>query len=1127
MQIWVLGPLQAWRGSAPLDLGPAKPRTLLAALALEANRPVAVDRLVEILWGQAPPAAVTASMHSYVSILRKAIEPDRAARATPKVLLTSPAGYELRVPADTVDAHRFARVGQSVHARLGDDGPLTVSDEPTTDELAALSAELGEALSWWRAEPYPELDRHPSIQAERVRLQELRLTAITDRSRIQVALGQDSAAAADLAPAAHDHPLREDLWALLALALARAGRQGDALAALRAIRTALDTELGIDPGPTLRDLEVAVLRQDITPARPGQATAAMTPAPTAVDGGVGSGRPRTTTRPVAQPASPLVGRGIELAALLDLLDGAQTGVPRSAMLVGEPGIGKTRLAEALADRAAERGFGVHTGRCSSDEGAPPLWPWVSVLGSLTRGRDAGTAALIDPDRREIAGGADRFAQFEAVVRAVAVAGADEPQLLVFDDLHWADPSTLSLLRHVTDRIERGRLMILATRRAHPAPSGALAEYAETLARRQALRLDLSGLTAADVGALAAAGESSELTPGVVAGLRDRTGGNPFFVLELLRAGPTAESVPAAVGDVITARVGRLPVDTQRLLRACAALGRTVDPDLLAHIEGTDPGRALDDLEPALDAGLLIVSEAGELRFAHALVRDAVEAADSPLRRHRRHAVAARALRERRGSGRHLAEIARHWLQAGPGHAAQAWPAAVEAAGYATGLAAHEEAADLLAAALTAQTLDPAATPSDRYDLLLTRAAACRRAADTDGQRSATTDAIEIANRLGDVERAAGAAIAAADGGLWSNVAEGVEHRVTVAALRAAARDLPAQDTPLRCRVFLALSRELFWTAPGAGGRPAERVAFAERGFTMARRLGQPPLLAYACCTLSQAIFRPSTLDRRVELIEEAITCSRAAGDPDGEGLGLFWQVVYAGEAGRVADRRIAVAEATAHVERHRLRMLQVMLGAHQAAWLAIEGHFDAAEAMVADNLRRAALSSFPFRDEAVRAARAMIALWRGDPRTCAELFREMSRLGGTDARIPMLIGLLRSGQLTVAAAELDRGPAPLDAERFDAPFDFAILAEAALVLGRPELAGRLYPVMVPWVGRAAAAGTGPPLGPIDAFLACAAAAVGETALAGRHADEATRICHDWGMPLVAEWLAGLREQFGF
>ncbi|HEY5882055.1 MAG TPA: BTAD domain-containing putative transcriptional regulator, partial [Nakamurella sp.] len=279
------------------------------------------------------------------------------------------------MPPDAVDAHRFAQVTRDVHAHLDGVGPPDVPSGLGPAELAGLVDQLTEALSWWRAEPYTDLDDRPAVQAERARLQDLRLTAVADRARIQLGLGHDSAAVAELGPAAHDHPLREDLWALLALALARAGRQGDALQALCAVREALDAELGIDPGPQLRDLEVAVLRQDVGPTRPtpGPGTGPMRPPPPA---------PRSGPPPIARSGPPLVGRDAEMASLLALLDDAGSGTVRSALLVGEPGIGKTRLTEEFAARAAGRGFGVHVGRCSSDEGAPPLWPWVTVLGSL-------------------------------------------------------------------------------------------------------------------------------------------------------------------------------------------------------------------------------------------------------------------------------------------------------------------------------------------------------------------------------------------------------------------------------------------------------------------------------------------------------------------------------------------------------------------------------------------------------------------------------------------------------------------------------------------------------------------------------------------------------------------------
>ena len=1165
MRIGVLGPVWLRHETAEQDLGSPKQRALLAALTLHANRSVPTDTLVDLVWGDRPPVAVTASVHTYVAMLRRALEPNRPARSKPSVLLTSATGYELRIDPDTIDAQRFSALAGRVRRQLGDRVLMAVPAELTASELDGSADELAQALAWWRGSPYADLDENrAAVAAERTRLQDLRLTAVTDRARMQLALGRAGAVAAELGPIAGDHPLREDLWALFALALARAGRQGDALQALRTVRVSLDTELGIDPSPLIRDLEVAVLRQDIdqvtgpTAARQPQAgiSSGIETAPAATTARTSIAAPTTAPsgpdRPAAAVGTPFVGRGDQLAALLGLLDEAADGSARSAVLIGEPGMGKTRLAQEFAERAVERGFRVHLGRCSSDEGAPPLWPWSMLLRSLSDdtadddGADvesADPAGLLEPQElpsdaaaasTPMAHRSDRFSQFDGVARALSAAAGRHPRMLILDDLHWADPSTLRLLRHVTETVDRARLVIVVTRRTHPIPSGALADYGETLARRHALRLELSGLTVDAIGELVTATDIPALDTGAATALRERTGGNPFFVLELLRAnrsGDEPNAVPAAIGDVITARVGRLPAGTRAVLSSAATLGRTVDPELLARLDGSSIDDALDAFEPAVDAGLLTVTADGELRFAHDLVREAVESADSPLRRQRRHAAVARALVESDdGSGRQLAELAWHWFRAGPAHTAQTWRAAVAAAGYATGLAAHEEAADLLAAALTAQSSDPAAGPIDRYDLLLARARACRAAADNEGQRAATSEAIEIASLLGDLERLTVAAIAAAEGGLWSNVPEGTQDPVTVQALQTAARDLPGEDSALRCRVFLALSRELFWSLTDTGGdhHPAERVAYAERGFAMARRLADPVLQAAACHTLALALYQPATLDRRLELVQEALACSRATGDPEGEAVGLFWSVVLAGEAGRIAERGVVVRQAQEHVERHGLRMLQVMLGAHQASWLALAGEFDEADALLDDSLRRTIHASFPFFAETVMATRAFVQLWRGHPEVMLDLFSGLEAIGQTDVETVVMLALVRSGRLDTAAQRLDGWPEwPLSTTSFEATFDLSILAEAALLLGRRDLAAAVYPVLRPWAGRIAAAGTGPPLGPVDSFLALAAAAVGEKGLATGHADDAGRLCSEWRMPVVSGWLSDLRDRFGF
>ena len=1127
MQIAVLGPVQAVRDGADLDLGPQKQRALIAGLVLHAGHVVPVETLTDLLWGDAPPAALQASLHGYVAALRRVLEPGRAARSGGSVLVTRGSGYLLDVPRDAIDATTFTSDITAAHRRIRHEA-LSVAPGLGPPELEAMDEQLAAALGLWRGEPYPELAAAPDAAAERARLAELRWTAEVDRGRVGLALGRPAEVVAGLTPIAHEQPLREDVWAVLALALARAGRQADSLHALATVKAALADELGIDPGPVLAGLELAVLRQDraVVGAPPAALPAVLAPAspsaPAPADATAAA--PRTRADEV-----PFVGRAVEVDALRRLLDRARHGQTQLSLLVGEPGIGKSRLTRHFAGLAAEAGFVVLTGRCSSDEGAPPLWPWLPVLRGLADAvPDAGVPDL-DPlldhpaaARSDTGAGVDRFRLFDAVVSAVTSAAARRPLLLVLDDLHWADASTLRLLQHLVEHAS-GALVVVGTRRAHPEPAGPLRELGEALARRDALRLELQGLTVEDVAALA--GATGAPAAGAHA-VRDRTGGNPFFVVEVLRltaAGgmPGDAPVPASIGDVVAARVGQLPDPTRSLLEAAAALGRSIDVDLLARLQRLPADDVLDGLEPALAAGFVAVDPDGTVRFAHALVRDAVDAAVSPLRRQRRHAELARLLEDDDASAR-VTEIAGHWLRAGPAHAARAWRSAVHAAAFASELSAHEEAADLLRGAVASQRLDPAAGPGDRYEVLLALARACRAAGDGEGQADAAGRAVALAEEAGDVERLAEAAVAASEGALWSNRPEGELNAPALRALREALDRLPPGDSALRCRVLLALARELFW-APGR----REAQAAAEEALAMARRSGDDHLLAVAGPTMMNNDYRPATLARRLELADESVAAARRAGDPDAEAVALFMAGVMYAEAGRTDDRERAVSQALQVAATRRLRYLQVMAAAHEVPWLALQGRFEEASQLLADVGRWAAYTAFPFRDEAVLAAHACVELWRGGAGRLVDAALSLDASSPTDMGTFLLLLLLRAGRLEEAGALLDARPVPIADDYFAASLDLAIGAEAALLLSRPGLAADVYPLLTQWPGRAAMAGTGAPLGPVDAFLALAAAAVGERDLATRHADDALRLCGAWRMGPVADWLVQLRDSYRF
>ena len=234
----VLGPVVAWSPTgAPVDLRGPRHRAVLARLLVARGRVVPVDRLVDDLWDDPPPGAVSA-VRTFVAALRRALEPDRAPRTPPRLLVTEGPGYALRVATDAVDAWRFEAV---------------VGARPAPERIT-------EALDWWRGPAYAGLDE-PWARDERARLEEIRLHAVELRAEALLGLGQAADAVPDLDAHVAGHPWRENAWRLLAEALWRGHRQADALAVLRRARDLLREQLGIDPGPELRRLESDILRQ--------------------------------------------------------------------------------------------------------------------------------------------------------------------------------------------------------------------------------------------------------------------------------------------------------------------------------------------------------------------------------------------------------------------------------------------------------------------------------------------------------------------------------------------------------------------------------------------------------------------------------------------------------------------------------------------------------------------------------------------------------------------------------------------------------------------------------------------------------------------------------------------------
>ena len=305
----VLGPVQAVAGGTPLALGGPKQRALLAELLLSGGALVPRERLVDALWGDAPPESATSSLQVYVHGLRRAVGAGR--------IETAGSGYRIRVEPQELDLSRFERLLGAAEASLRDGRP------------GAAVEDLDAALRLWSGPALADIADQPVASAAIPRLEELRHRALELRNDAALALGEHESLLPELERSIAEEPYRERLREQQILALYRAGRQKDALEAYRAARSVLVEELGVEPGPALQQLERAILRQD--PAL----------LPVATIGGRGTKLPT--------PATPLVGRRLEIAAVDALLRREEI---RLVTLTGPGGTGKTRLALAAAGELA-------------------------------------------------------------------------------------------------------------------------------------------------------------------------------------------------------------------------------------------------------------------------------------------------------------------------------------------------------------------------------------------------------------------------------------------------------------------------------------------------------------------------------------------------------------------------------------------------------------------------------------------------------------------------------------------------------------------------------------------------------------------------------------------------------
>jgi DNA-binding CsgD family transcriptional regulator len=642
----------------------------------------------------------------------------------------------------------------------------------------------------------------------------------------------------------------------------------------------------------------------------------------------------------ATERGPFVGRGEELSLLRTWWDEAAGGRRRIAVLLGEAGIGKSRLVAELATVADLAGASVVIGH-GDQERLVAYQPVVEALSALVEtmprhlladalhrsgGREL--ARLIPalapfdtraPPEQPTASDLARYRLFESVAALVTAASQQSPLVVILEDLHWADPATLQLIKHLMLRVGRARLLVVATARGAQL-QGAMLECVDDLRRSQScLVMPMVGLEVTDILSLLS---SRDLPARLHAGTRrdlatklhQDTGGNPLFLVEVLHhlettgslagpgpAGPgsAATGVPPMVRDLIVRRMQGLSDIARHVLAIAAVVGRRFDVDVVADVAELSADRLETAMEEAQAAELVheLGARAGWLQFSHALVRETVEAELSSTRKRRLHRLVGEAL-EADGHPNHLPELAYHFRAAASSDDHErAVRYAIDAAEQATQLMAHEQASELYLWAFEAASMDPTVDLDRHFELLMLRTAAEQRAGSSERATATALDAAAIAVQLADPRRIADAALAVGTAApVWAT------DRKLIEVLEHALEQIGDRDLSRRARMLARLAQAKYYSSTQEHRRNLSRDAACA-----ARAAGDDTTLASVLSSRHVALWGPSDTLERLEVAEQLLTVAGRLASDELLLQGLTWKLVDLLELGQIAEADDVIA----------------------------------------------------------------------------------------------------------------------------------------------------------------------------------------------------------------------------
>ena len=895
--------------------------------------------------------------------------------------------------------------------------------------------------------------------------------------------------------------LREDAHRELIRRLIAAGEISAARVAFDDLARRLRSELQMPPSRETRRLLEAMNASERAPASAAAET-----------------RPPLPPGLTRQERSPFVGRWDALGWLRAQWSDARGGAGRLAVIAGDPGIGKTRLASELARAAHSEGAAVLLGRCH-EEVLISYQPFVEAFGRYAAavspevlrsqlGINGGELTRLVPElarqlpdlREPVPGDSEgqRFRLFEAAGSLLAHASRSWPVVLLVEDLHWADKPTALLLTHLVSSIQTERVLVVGTYRETELGEPLVSVLANLRRDRALERLRLGSLYQREVATMITAWLGRPPPTTFARALHRETEGNPFFIEEVLRhlievgavdgtqwagglASFTEVGIPDGVREAIERRLATLSPPARGVVTMAAAIGRSFSIDVLEALADLSGEAVLEALEEATERRIVEEEPGapGRYTFAHALIRETLYASSSGARRVALHRRIGAILEQRHATDPEppFSELAYHFIAAAePGAAAKAVDYSARAARRALGALAYEEATGHFDHALRALELSDSPDQTTRCDLLLGLGEAHSKASEFKQSRAAFQAAAELARTAGLPDHLARAALGASRG--W--IEQGTADPAIIALLEEALAALPDADSALRARLLGRLAMELHFS-----DEPERCQALARQGAELARRLGDPSTLAFALNAHHWAQRGQDEVGELLAVADEIIRHAEASAELELALQGHSWRLVDLLELGQAEEIDDEIAACVSLADRLGQPFYRSWVAGLHPMRALMQGRFDEAERLATEALAAAESAG---NWNGITSSRVQLAWCWKDVGLAADRAAEVERfvqqqvltrpLSGGAAAVwhgNLALFMAEAGLDERAGEYLDRVADCNDTEltrNVDGRSATALAAEACALLGDEQLAARLYKLLLPRDGLCILGGRG-------------------------------------------------------